>query len=126
MSSDAQQPVSVGLGGDGDEVDAIEDVERKFDVKLDDADATGWFTAGDVFKSLQQKVDGLELEDADQWLRFATALTQSTGVNPLEIVPESPLLAPPLNWGNAITTVGWLYVLAGIGAVVFVAALSLQ
>ena len=39
-------PKSVGLGGDGDEIAAIDDVERAFGVKLDYADVSRWLTAG--------------------------------------------------------------------------------
>jgi hypothetical protein len=48
----ATPPISVGLGGDGDEIVAIDDVERAFGVKLDKADAAQWHTASDVFVSL--------------------------------------------------------------------------
>lgn len=33
---------SLGLGGDGDEVNAIGDVEREFGVNLDKSDASSW------------------------------------------------------------------------------------
>ena len=42
-----KQIQSVGLGGDGDEVDAIRNVEAVFRVKLDDSEAPNWFTAGE-------------------------------------------------------------------------------
>lgn len=45
---------SVDLSGDGDEISAIDDVERAFGVVLDKADASHWHTAGDVFASLRK------------------------------------------------------------------------
>ena len=48
-------PVSVGIGGDGDEVVAIQDVERLFNVQLDfTSDEPRWITAGDVLASLEK------------------------------------------------------------------------
>ena len=85
---------SVGLDGDGDEIAAIQDVERTFGVKLDYDDAPGWFTAGDVFRSLQKALPREDLSNSDLWSRFAVALCDQTGVNPNDIGPESPLLLP--------------------------------
>lgn len=89
---------SVELGGDGDEIAAIDDVERAFGVKLDDADAPSWFTAGDVFRSLQNALPAKERDSRDLWNRFAVALCGQTGVNPEEIDPNSPLLSQSRFW----------------------------
>jgi hypothetical protein len=43
---------SLGLVGDGDEVDAVRDVERCFDVVLDYGHAGEWRTVGDVHAAL--------------------------------------------------------------------------
>ena len=95
-----QLPKSVGLGGDGNEVAAIEDVERAFCVKLDDADAPSWLTAGDVFKSLQRALPSEALNDADSWNGFSVALCSQTGVNPDNMAPDSPLLSQSRLWVN--------------------------
>jgi hypothetical protein len=52
IEMETEAPKSVGLGGDGDEIAAITDVERALGVKLDYADAPHWRTAGDVFASI--------------------------------------------------------------------------
>ncbi|MBY8825040.1 hypothetical protein [Sphingomonas colocasiae] len=83
---------SVGLGGDGDEIEAIEAVERAFGVTLDMADAPGWQTAGDVFASLLNALP-IEARRPDLWTRFAVILCDRTGARPGEIDPASPLLA---------------------------------
>ena len=55
---------SVGLGGDGDEIAAIDEVECAFDVKLDHTDARSWFTVGDVFRSVQKAPPAEEISSA--------------------------------------------------------------
>jgi hypothetical protein len=88
----ASIPESVGLGGDGDEIAAIRDVEGEFGIRLDYADASGWHTAGDVFASLSKALPVSERRHSDLWPRFAKALSQETGIDPARITPESPLL----------------------------------
>ncbi|HWA50204.1 MAG TPA: hypothetical protein VG742_18180 [Dongiaceae bacterium] len=88
-----KQIQSVGLGGDGDEVDAIRNVEAVFRVKLDDSEAPNWFTAGDIYHSLRKVLPADEIEKPDLWDRFAAALAKETGVDPKAIRPESPLLS---------------------------------
>lgn len=106
-------PKSVGLGGDGDEIAAIGDVERVFGVKLNYADAPGWSTAGDVFRSLQKALPTKELDSPDLWKRFAVALCGETGVNPSDIEPDSPLLSRSV-WMHVanVSAVVWI----GVGA----------
>ncbi|MDF7777194.1 hypothetical protein P1X14_18185 [Sphingomonas sp. AOB5] len=109
MTNDA--PASVGLGGDGDEIAAILDVEREFGVILDKADAPNWGTAGDVHASLIRALGTDATADPVIWDRFAAALAMETGVDPGTIMPESPLLAPHTPWG-------WV---AAAGAILFIA-----
>ncbi|WP_337848100.1 hypothetical protein [Sphingomonas sp.] len=93
-----ETPVSVGLGGDSDEIAAIDEVEATFGVTLDYADAPTWQTAGDVFRSLRNALPADIANAADTWDRFATALTHETGVDPATITPDSPLLDAALPW----------------------------
>lgn len=95
---DEHNPVSVGLGGDSDEIAAIDEVEATFGVTLDYADAPSWQTAGDVFRSLQNALPADIADAPDIWERFATALTHETGVDPATITPDSPLLDEALPW----------------------------
>ena len=90
----AQLPQSVGLGGDGDEVAAIQSVEAAFGVRLDCSDAPNWRTAGDVYRSLLRALPADEAAGPNIWNRFAKALTRETGVDPKSIQAESTLLAP--------------------------------
>lgn len=85
-------PASVGLGGDGDEIAAIEAVEHAFSVRLDDADAPGWRTAGDVYASLLRKLGPDAAADPGNWDRFAAVLARETAIDPGTIEPGSPLL----------------------------------
>ncbi len=93
-----EQPVSVGLWGDGDEIAAIDEVEATFGVTLDYADAPTWQTAGDVFRSLQSSLSAEVANAPDTWDRFAAALTHETGVDPATITPDSPLLDEAVSW----------------------------
>lgn len=89
----AHIPCDVGLGGDGDEVDAITDVERALGITLDSSAAGEWYTAGDVFQSVLSATPAPERDDPDLWLRFTAALCATSGVDPHRIEPASPLLS---------------------------------
>ena len=92
------KPVSVGLGGDGDEIAAIDDIEHAFGVKLDYDDAPTWITAGDVFKSLQKKLPKAQCNRDETWAQFVACICDSTGVDPNLIEPTSPLLSESRFW----------------------------
>ena len=115
---------SVGLGGDGDEIFAIENVERTFGVKLEDADAPHWHTAGDVFSSLCKALPADAGDESRLWVRFTEALSAETGVDPKTIERESPLLSQSRFWVNVshASAVAWLAAAAIILAL-FVGAL---
>jgi hypothetical protein len=85
-------PHSLGLGGDGDEITAIADVERRFDVRLDYSDARGWMTVGDVYAALQRALPAEQAAAFDTWARFAEAISNETGVDPSRVQPETLLL----------------------------------
>ena len=92
-------PHSLGLWGDGDEVAAIRDVERRFDVQLDYSDARNWVTVGDVFTALQRALPAEEAKGAGTWLVFAEAISAETGVNPTKVSPQTVLLgAKHFSW----------------------------
>jgi hypothetical protein len=99
----------LGLGGDGDEIDAIENVERVFGVKLDTRDAPKWITAGDVYNPLLEALPAEEAAKPTLWDRFAQALCSETGVDPKTIVPESPLLAAWSKFNNPAAY--WAFIL---------------
>lgn len=112
----ATSPQSVGLGGDGDEIFAINDVERAFGVKLDKTDAPHWHTAGDVFSSLCKALPADRRDESGLWTRFSEALSAQTGVDPKTIEKESPLLSQSRLWvhvANASAAV-WTTAAAGM------------
>ncbi|PTS88397.1 hypothetical protein DBR17_04620 [Sphingomonas sp. HMWF008] len=82
---------SLGLGGDGDEVAAILQIEREFGVSLDYADAQEWHTVGDVYAALLR---ALGAEPVGAWRRFSRLIANETGVDPQRIGPETELLGP--------------------------------
>ncbi|WP_165356245.1 hypothetical protein [Sphingosinicella sp. BN140058] len=114
---------NVGLGGDGDEIAAISEVEDAFGVRLDYADAHDWTTAGDVYAALRRALPPAEADRSDLWDRFANALCRETGVRASSLTPESELLCEDGIWvhvanGSAtlwsiiaitvLVAVGWL------------------
>jgi hypothetical protein len=105
-------PKSLGFGGDGDEVAAIEEVEREFGVKLDDADAPAWLTAGDVFKSLRKALPPEEADRSDLWDRFAAALCGQTGMDANDIDRNSPLLSNSRFWVHVANSSAMLWIAA--------------
>jgi hypothetical protein len=114
-------PKSVGLGGDGDEIAAIDDVEREFGVKLDYTDASHWLTAGDVFTSLQKALPAEERNGPDLWRRFAVALCGQTGVNPDGIERGSPLLSESRFWARLADASAVVWIIAAAGFLVLLA-----
>jgi len=113
---------SVGLGGDGDEIEAIADIERTFGVKLDYTDAQDWLTAGDVFTSLQKVLPPEELSRPDLWNRFAFVLCEQTGVNPDDIGPDSLLLSESRFWARLADVSAMVWIVAFVGILLMVAA----
>jgi len=92
------RPRSVGLGGDGDEISAIEEVEAEFNVTLDYSNAHEWATAGDVYAALRMALPAGEADQPGVWDRFAQALCRETGVPPPDISAESMLLCEDGIW----------------------------
>lgn len=115
-----EQPVSVGLCGDGDEIAAIDEIEMTFGVTLDYADAPTWQTAGDVFRSLQSRLPSDVAHVPDTWDRFATALTHETGIDPAMITPDSPLLDEAMSWRGLGNVSRMMAVLLIAGAAILV------
>lgn len=99
MANQGEPLEHLHLGGDGDEIEAIEAVERAFGVRFDQSDASGWWTVGDVFGSLLQRLDVPPEEGSKMWPGFVSALGEGAGLYPQEIrciMPETRLLAPSL------------------------------
>lgn len=94
MSGEHGQPLkTIGLGGDGDEVDAIQAVERYFGVALNYEDASTWRTAGDVFQSLVAALPSNQRNQDTLWSTFAMIMCDETGADASRIGPETLLLA---------------------------------
>ena len=85
-------PHSLGLGGDGDEIDAVREVERRFGVQLDYSDAHTWSTAGDVFTALRRALPAEQANAPQTWSTFADAISAETGVDPTKVEPRTLLL----------------------------------
>jgi len=83
---------TLGLWGDGDEIDALRDVERRFGVKLNYTAAGNWFTVGDVYADLLKVLPQPALQSPDTWPAFAEAIAEETGADPLRIAPETRLI----------------------------------
>ena len=107
-------PVSVGLGGDGDEVVAIQDVERLFNVRLDYSDAPRWITAGDVFASLEKVLSQNDAPEPDVWRRFAECLASHTGIDATLVQPGSPLLTESRIWARVADASAYIWIAAAV------------
>ena len=101
---------SVGLGGDGDEIAAIREVEREFGVSLDYTDAYNWSTVGDVYSALLQQLSVDEASEPNVWERFARAICRETGISPSSIRPESGLIVEDGQWVSVsdVSAVVWI------------------
>ena len=107
--------MNVGLGGDGDEINAIGYVEEAFGVKLDYADAPHWHTAGDVFASLRKALPADFRDEEVLWARFTKALSAETGVDPERIENGSPLLAQSKLWVHVANASALVWIIAAGG-----------
>ena len=87
---------TIGLGGDGDELDAVLALEEHFAVALDYRDASGWRTAGDVFQSLLRALPAEKRHRGELWPDFATIMCRETGADPSHVGADTLLLALPL------------------------------
>jgi hypothetical protein len=123
---DEGPPKNVGLGGDGDEICAVADVERAFGIKLDYADGPHWLTAGDLFASVERALPEEQRGDPEVWKRFAVALCGQTGANPEEIEPNSPLLSQSRFWARVadVSALVWITVVAGFVVAIAVMAIA--
>ena len=90
---------SVELVGDGDEIAAIENVERAFGVMLDTSSAGKWVTVGHVYVALCDALP-TDMSSDGRWDRFASALASETGVDPKQLTVDSPLIGRsyPIPW----------------------------
>jgi len=68
---------SIGLGGDGDEVDAIERVEARFGIAFDHAACARFATVGDVWRALLRELESGGAE-APRWPDFVRLLGEET------------------------------------------------
>ena len=82
---------SVGLGGDGDEVIAIENAFARFGIDVPVEDAPRWVTVGDVWSSLCRVLPKAS-DQPGAFLRFCAALAYETAVDPKLIDEKSRLL----------------------------------
>ena len=118
MPMKAHPVQSVGLGGDGDEIAALQEVESEFGVRLDYTDAHNWGSAGDVYAALQKALPPEEADKPDTWDRFAKALCRETGISPSSISPESELLAESRIWIQVANVSGLFWSAIAIAAIV--------
>jgi len=109
---------SVGLGGDGDEISAIREVEDEFGVRLDYADAHNWHGVGDVYAALRRSLPAAEADKPDVWTRFATALCRETGISPSSISLESELLSESGIWVHVAKGSVFLWSILALAAVI--------
>jgi hypothetical protein len=107
-TADNLPPQSLGLGGDGDEIAAIAEVERRFGVRLDYSEARHWKTAGDVFSALQQVLSVRQAQAAETWPLFAEAISGETGVDPAKVTADTLLLGKARFDWRTLVVVGCL------------------
>jgi len=110
-------PPSVGLGGDGDEIAAVERIEARFGVKLDSSMAATWLTAGDIYRALCEKLPASARDSTETWESFALALTEETGVDPKLVEPKSPLLEAPTDRKKVALVIAVIVVLIAAGGI---------
>ena len=122
----SQSHQSVGLGGDGDEIAAIREVEEEFGVRLDYANAGSWCTAGDVYAALCKALPAEKVGEPGTWERFAAALGRETGVSASRLTPQSELLSEDGHWIGVADGSALLWSAVALAAVVGIGWLLLH
>lgn len=89
----SQKLPHAGLWGDGDEVEAIELIERRLCVQLRREEAPSIWTVGDLWDCLLKSNENLK-DDRRSWIKFVVALTAYPGLDPRQIGRETLLIAP--------------------------------
>ena len=117
---------SVGIGGDGDEIAAIREVEEEFGVRLDYADAGSWSTAGDVYAALCKALPAEKVGEPGTWERFAAALGRETGVSASRLTPQSEVLSEDGLWISVANCSAMFWSTAALAAVVGIGWLLLR
>ena len=82
---------NLGLWGDGDEVDAIEEAFRAIKSKVPKEDASNWITVADLWRSALRVAPELA-ESSEAWDRFRQGLSVNTYVDWRLVSPETRLL----------------------------------
>ena len=81
----------LGLWGDGDEVDAINEAFRAINLKVPVKDAPNWVTVGDLWQSVTRVAP--ELANSQQsWDDFRRGLSINTYVDWTQVSAETKLL----------------------------------
>jgi hypothetical protein len=113
-------PPGVGLGGDGDEIAAVERVEAGFGVKLDYSTASTWRTADDVYRALLKELPAGAGDKPETWSRFVQLLAEETGGDP-SLIEQDSLLLGAASGSTTITVVTAAIVaaLAVLAALIF-------
>ena len=115
MSGDVHD---LGLAGDGDEIAAIEDVEREFSVRLDYAGASEWTKVRDVYDALLAQLPSEEAERVDTWNRFARAIAAETGIPASKVSLESGLVAEDGMWVSVTNVPAGCWIVAAAFAII--------
>ena len=123
--------------GDLDELDFIEDVERRFGIGFDERDYPSWLTLGDVHASLVRRLGNVEQAGGGCATQMAFyRLRRAAGMGGMQARPETSLAALGLGKpGATLRTLGrcglevpsaasgWLGTLASFGFAIAIIAL---
>ena len=92
----------LNLVGDGDEIDAVEEIEAEFSITLDTSDAGDWWTVADLFEAVKRALPAYDANQPSTWPRFCAALCEISCDDPAEITPGMLLIMPagPSVWAR--------------------------
>lgn len=109
---------NIGLGGDGDEIAALQEVEEEFGVELDYTDARNWSTVGDIYAALLRQLPTAEANEPDVWPRFTKAICRVTGTSPSDVSLESGLIAEDGLWVSVANVSAFLWFALAVAAII--------
>ena len=87
---------TIGLWGDGDELDAVQDAERRLGFKLPVEEAPNWLTVGDIYDSVMRHNPGADARRT--WRKLVVGLCVAVGADPRRVAKETTLIERTNIW----------------------------
>ena len=87
---------TIGLVGDGDEIEALQDAAERLGITLDHEDVRHWITVGDIYDSITRAHPSLNTHHG--WQDLCSALCEAVGSDPRRVTRDTILIQDTNIW----------------------------